>query len=84
MAESAKDNGCIEIEYGNGNRVYYAVSTYEADREASTPTGSAVLDPFPPVQDLTLEWCAVRMARVRICNRERYDQQMRQMLGLDG
>lgn len=62
----------------DGSQYFFSVAEYEEFWEERMK-GVA-----PPVQHLTGGWQPVRNARIRICKRERYDQQMRQMLGLDG
>lgn len=69
--------GCIELSGADGSQYFFSVAQYEEHWEERMK-GVA-----PPVQHLTGEWHPVRKARIRVCNHERYDQQMRWMLGID-
>jgi hypothetical protein len=72
---------CIEVNYRNRKHSrFFSVKEYEAMRARGA---KGTLYRAPPVQDLTTHGRACRPGSVSISDREQYDQQMRELLGLD-
>ena len=82
FTKMTRRNASIELKFSCGgirDIRFLSVRHYEVYRE------KRLLGPLeaPPVQDLTSRWRSVGEHHVRINDREIYDQEMRELLGLD-